>query len=109
MGVEHALVCRKCKQFIDLHKCYELSMLLGRVTPPSGAKGDYRDSIGGDAYLRGGYWESRGVWFLWQHREHPGVEMINDCSDEYYDDVGKLQEVFSHEDDLKLRKEKPNP
>lgn len=110
MGVEHYLVCKKCKQFIDLHKCYAFSAILSRETPPSGAAHKYDPTgAGGDYFLRGGYWESRGVWFLWKHREHKGVELLNDCADDTYDEIEKLEEVFSHEDDLKLRGKQGGP
>lgn len=102
MGVEHYLVCKSCKKYIDLHKAYEFSRIVHRERPPIGVKNQFGD----DDYLRGNYWETRGLWFLWQHREHcPGVTMLTDDSDEWYDEVPKLAEVFPHDKDLELRKQ----
>ena len=108
MGVEHYLVCKTCKQYIDLHKAYEFGRIIYRETPPSGA-GQVIDKSGSDGkdFIRGGYWESRGLWFLWKHREHcPGVALWTDSNDDWYDLEPKLEEVFRHEDDLKLREKK---
>lgn len=101
MGVEHYLVCNQCKEYIDLHKAYSFSHVIGGARPPVGV--DCEESGFNDSSLRGGYWDSRGLWFLWHHREHKGVEMYYDCNDAWFDLEPNLKEVFKHDDDLKIR------
>lgn len=92
MGVEYYIVCRQCKQYIDMHKAYALNILLGRETPPP--------DVGS---LSGSYWEARGVWFLWNHRGHEGIELMSDANDEWFEVSPYLNEVFPHDEDIKLR------
>lgn len=105
MGVEHYLICETCKEYIDLHKAYEFSMVIGTPRPPVGV--DCKESGFNDVVLRGGYWESRGLWFLWKHRGHK-VELDTDCNDNWFDKEPYLKEVFSHNDDLKIRERVKN-
>ncbi len=95
MGVEYYLVCKQCKEYIDLHKAYEFSRTITRQRPEPGKPND--------DYTRGGYWESRGVWFLWKHRSHSDVEMHTDVQDDWYDLEPYLKEVYPHSEDIKLR------
>lgn len=97
MGVEFYLTCKTCMQYIDLHKAYDFHNIICRKTPPVGYEGDKEDL----AY----YWDGRGIWFLWNHREHK-LEMNSDSNDGWYDLEPKLSEVFPHKDDLELRKNK---
>lgn len=100
MGVEHYLVCEKCKEYIDLHKAYEFNMVIQKDRPPVGIQ--CKETGFHDVITLGGYWESRGLWFLWKHREHP-VQMHYDTTDDWYDLEPYLKEVFSHNDDIKIR------
>lgn len=102
MGVEHYLICKKCKEYIDLHKAYAFSAVLSAERPPVGV--DSKESGFNDVVLRGGYWESRGLWFIWKHREHGSeIEMQTDANDHWYDIEPHLTEKFSHNDDCKIR------
>jgi len=107
MGVEHYIVCNQCKEYIDCHKAYDLSMVIHDERPAPGKLNKDTDDGGmmHDKFLRGGYWESRGVWFMWKHRGHQGVEMEYDTSDDWYDKEPYLKEVWKHEDDLKFRQD----
>ncbi len=102
MGVEHYLVCGQCKEYIDLHKAYAFSANVTNERPPAGAK-IYSHNVQHDYYLNGGYWESRGLWFLWHHKGHQGIELMYDSNDDWYEKEPYLKEVFKHEDDCKLR------
>lgn len=106
MGVEHYLVCNECKEYIDLHKAYEFSHVINSVRPAVGL--DCKENGFNDAGLRGNYWESRGLWFLWKHRGHKNIEMCYDTSDDWYDLEPYLKQVFPHDDDLKIR-QRENP
>jgi len=94
MGVEHYLACSKCKQFIDLHRAYAFAGLLDRKTPPVS-----------DDYTGNAYWTGRGIWFLWNHKNH-GEHMFlsTNAGDDRIDENPAYSEVFPHEDDLRLRK-----
>lgn len=101
MGVEHYLVCNQCKEYIDLHKAYMFDLVCTSVRPMSGDPScDSRYNL---CKLNGNYWESRGLWFLWKHKEHVGIEMMYDVNDDWYDKEPYLKEVFKHEDDCELR------
>jgi hypothetical protein len=102
MGVEHYLVCRQCKEYIDLHKAYAFSMVIDSERPPVGV--DCKESSFNDVTLRGGYWESRGLWFLWHHRGHSGIEAWYDVQDEWFDLEPHLTEKFPYRDDIDIRK-----
>lgn len=104
MGVEHCLVCEQCKEYIDLHKAYNFASVVRNERPPVGI--DCEESGFNDVVLRGGYWESRGLWFLWQHRGHTGIDMKTDLEDSWYEDEPHLKEVFNHDEDLKIRERK---
>ena len=54
VGVEHALACTQCKQWIDLHKCYDFHSVTQAATPPI-------DTVS----VGHGYWTGRGIWFRW--------------------------------------------
>lgn len=95
MGVEYYIVCNECKEYIECHKCYELSILLEKITPPVGYETDPK--------TWNYYWVARGVWFMWKHRGHKDIEIENDCYEGWYDKEPFLKEVFPHDDDLKLR------
>jgi hypothetical protein len=95
MGVEYYLVCGECKEYIDLHKAYEFSSVIRNATPLAGLPDDF--------VLRGGYWESRGLWFLWKHRGHKNIDLWSDTNDDWFDLEPNLKEVFSHNEDLKRR------
>lgn len=97
MGVEHFLVCYDCKQYIDLHKAYSFDRVLKEERPAIGI--DDTGSIVGD------YWDTRGLWFIWNHRSHD-LKMNYDSCEEWYDLKPKLEEVFPYEEDLKLRETK---
>jgi hypothetical protein len=101
MGVEHYLVCGECKEYIDLHKAYEFSHVIGCRRPPVGV--ECAETGFNDPVFKGGYWAARGLWFLWTHREHKNVHMQTDCNDSWYDQEPYLKEVFSHKDDIKIR------
>ena len=104
MGVEYYLSCLDCKEYIDLHKAYAFNAISNADRPPVGyAKNGPRETS--EFVLYGGYWESRGLWFLWKHRGH-NVEMHNDCNDDWYDLEPTLVEVFPHDDDIKERDKK---
>lgn len=106
MGVEHYLVCRQCNQYIDIHKSYSFSLVIGLERPPVGcqcAETGFNESL-----LNGGYWESRGLWFLWHHRGHKGIEMLTDSYDEWFQIEPILEEKFPHDDDLEIRKKNQN-
>lgn len=98
MGTEHYLICDDCKEFIDLHKRYAFDILLSAERPPIGNKDDC-------AGFGNKYWDARGVWFLWHHKDHGSrIRMNWDTNDDWYDvDRPNLKEVFPHEEDLKLR------
>lgn len=98
MGVEFYIICDQCKEYIDLHKAYAFSSILNSERPPIGDENSFM--------LNGGYWESRGLWFLWKHNNHGGVKIESDENDEWYNYEPYLTEVFKHEDDLKLRESK---
>jgi hypothetical protein len=101
MGVEYYLVCGQCKEYIDLHKAYSFSMVICAQRPPVGA--DCKESGFNDVTLKGGYWESRGLWFLWKHRGHKEIAAWSDTQDEWFDLEPNLVEVFPHEIDLEIR------
>lgn len=104
MGIEHFLVCTQCNEYIDLHKAYEFNRVLNSNSgrPPVGI--DCKETGFNDSVLRGGYWESRGLWFIWTHRNHGGkIEQWYDSSDEWWDLSPHLTEVFPHRDDCKIR------
>lgn len=105
MGVEHYMVCKQCKEYIDLHKAYVFNRAVVNAPRPAPAlKGWVKEiSMDGDELLNGGYWETRAAWFLWEHRGHTGVDMHYDCNDEWYELEPHLKEVYRHEDDIKLR------
>lgn len=102
MGIEHYLVCEQCKEYIDLHKAYDFSGVIFSSRPTVGV--DCKENGFNDRHLKGGYWESRGLWFLWNHRGHIGIEMYYDCDDEWFDKEPYLKEVFNHDEDLNIRK-----
>lgn len=107
MGIEHYLVCKQCKQYIDLHKAYCFGMTLTQPRPSPGVEGNFSPwGYVQDIKLNGTYWETRGLWFLWQHRGHKDVELWTDDQDEWFGLKPHLEEVFKHADDLKLREKK---
>lgn len=106
MGVEHYLVCGQCKEYIDLHKSYEFGMIINKDHPPVGV--DCAETDFNDVVLRGGYWESRGLWFLWHHRGHKDIELWTDSNDEWFDLEPNLIEKYSHDEMEKIRNE-PKP
>lgn len=101
MGTEHYTVCRACKEYIDLHKAYSFAMVVEANSPPVGI--DCERSGFNDVVTRGGYWESRGLWFLWKHRSHAGIELWRDSTDEWWDLEPNLKEVFPYSEDVVLR------
>ena len=101
MGVEHYVVCRQCMEYIDLHKAYEFGIVVRSERPPVGV--DCKETGFNDVVIRGGYWESRGLWFLWKHRGHEGIDLRTDSDEKWYDDEPHYKEVFSHDDDCKIR------
>jgi hypothetical protein len=101
MGVEHYAVCRTCEEYIDLHKAYAFSMVVDAQFPPVGV--DCERSGYNDVILVGGYWESRGLWFVWKHRGHQGIELWRDTSDDWWNLEPRLKEVFPYAEDEKLR------
>jgi len=103
MGIEHYLVCKKCKEYIDLHKAYSFSMVIGKDRPPVGI--DCKETVYNDVVLVGGYWESRGLWFLWNHKAHD-IEVWTDSQDAWFDLEPNLTEKFPHNEDLKIRARK---
>ena len=96
MGVEHYVVCDTCKEYIDIHKNYQFSFLTNTNRPPIGNEDDS---------ILNSYWTSRAIWFMWNHRGH-SVELWADSDDDWFDKEPYLKEVFNHNDDLKLRKNK---
>lgn len=103
MGVEHYLVCRQCKHYIDLHKAYAFAQILWMERPPAGC--DCKESKCNHVTLRGGYWESRGLWFLWNHLSHKDVELLTDLNDAWYDLLPYLEEKFPYEKDIAIREQ----
>jgi hypothetical protein len=102
MGIEHYLVCHKCKEYVDLHKSYEFGMILRTDRPPVGV--DCQETHFNDVFLRGGYWESRGLWFIWHHKDHGSeLKMWTDDEEEWFDIEPSLIEKFAYNDDLKIR------
>ena len=93
MGVCFFLQCRKCEEWIDCHKVYDLWSLCSRNSPIPAYSDEQIDM---------GYWEARAFWFTWHHREHGGeLYWSSDCDDQPL--VGK--EVFDHELELKRGRE----
>lgn len=113
MGVEHYIVCDQCKQYIDLHKAYGFSSVINNHRPPVGI--ECKETGFNDPKLYGGYWDARGLWFIWEHRGHSGIRMATDCADSWYDEMPYLKEVYPHYEDLKIRdrvsktKKEPSP
>ena len=95
MGVEYYFCCFDCKCFIDLHKAYAFDGIL-RSERPNFTYG--RDG----SSLHGNYWETRGLWFLWNHRKHE-IELINDAMDDCFNITKTLKEIYSYNEDLALR------
>lgn len=107
MGVEHYIVCKTCKEYIDLHKAYGFSHVIHGARPPVGI--ECKETGFNDPKLyNGNYWEARGLWFLWHHRGHAGIEMHTDCEDNWFDEEPYLKEVYSHNDDIKIRERMKN-
>lgn len=87
MGVEHYLVCEKCKQYIDCHKCYMTVMICDNPSP----------IIDGEQTIIEGYWGGRALWFLWQHKSHGKyVKWYRDTNDNWWDLMHQLEEVHIH-------------
>lgn len=103
MGVEHYVVCGQCKEYIDIHKSYAFRVKTEDERPPVGVEIYLQDNVQHDYLLTGGYWETRGFWFLWKHKEHRDIEIWTDSKDEWYDLEPNLKEVFKHEEDLDIR------
>lgn len=101
MGVEHYIVCRQCKEYIGLHKAYEFAHVIRANRPGVGF--DCKETGFSDSKLKGTYWESRGLWFLWHHRGHSEIELWTDYSEEWFNLEPYLKEVFSHNEDIKIR------
>lgn len=101
MGVEYYVVCQQCKEYIDLHKAYAFSGVVDKERPPVAA--ECKETGFNEFELRGGYWESRGLWFLWAHRGHAGIELHSDSDDLWHDMEPHLTEKYPHNDDLKIR------
>lgn len=95
MGVEHYVVCNQCKEYIDIQKSYAFYLHSVADRPPI-------DDPDGSMKM-GGYWSGRGVWFMYQHRGHQGVEFDSDSNDNWFNKEPYLKEVFPHDEDLKLR------
>ena len=85
MGIEYYIACKKCKEYIDLHKAFEFYSVISKDRPP------LDDSAG--EVLSGGYWESRGLWFLYRHKGHD-VAIYSDVKDAWHDIKLRLTEVF---------------
>lgn len=89
MGVEHALVCKKCKTWIDLHKCYQTQMLCDRHSPYHPHNKDQRIEP---------YWGGRALWYIWKHLDHGGeLAWMFDTGDEYWEMQGYMTEEASHD------------
>lgn len=99
MGIEHYLICDKCKEYIDLHKRYAFDRILRKERPPIVNEPGFGDG--------GQYWDARGLWFIWKHRKHGGrLRMQYDTVDDWYEmDEPALKEVYPHDEDIKLRVE----
>lgn len=101
MGVEHYMVCHKCKEYIDLHKAYAFSAVLNDERPSYGPE-DVSSSM--FRILNGNYWETRGLWFIWHHRSHGSELRLHvDTDNEWWNLEPNLKEVFPFKEDLKLR------
>lgn len=88
MGVEHALICKKCKTWIDLHKCYATQMVCDRFEPYSPHSKEHIES----------YWGMRAFWYLWKHKGHGGeVEWSFDTEDSYWEMQLEFTEEASHD------------
>lgn len=105
MGVEHYIVCKTCEEYIYLNKAYYFSAVLGAERPPVGINGEETGIW--ESVLVGGYWESRGLWFIWHHRGHT-LEAWDDCSDPWHDYEPNLKEVFPSVEDDKIRERVKN-
>lgn len=88
MGVQSALACHKCEKWIDLHKCYGVSLLMQEPIAPI-------DSQSWPEIEN--YWGARALWFLWKHKDHGAdVEMFHDPAESYWDMTGKYEEIGKH-------------
>ena len=85
MGVEYYVVCKDCKEYIDIHKCESFTNSMSGELPPSP-----KDEPG---RLSGSWWEKRGVWFTWRHRRHD-IELRSDHDDDWFNDKPYLKEVW---------------
>lgn len=95
MGVEHYMVCDKCKQYIDLHKAYWLSQTINNYRPPLWETVNKEDA----PFQK--YWNGRALWFLWHHKNHgESIKMWFDTSDEWWSICYELEEVFRSELDM---------
>lgn len=101
MGTEFYVTCEECKRYIDIHKAYSFSAITNAERPPVGVdcvETEFREVI-----LNGNYWESRGLWFLYQHRGHKGVCLRCDEDELWWKDESDYVEVFPHKKDLEIR------
>lgn len=106
MGVEHALFCHKCKEWIDGHKNWPAYFAAGPGSnhfkdlekteidrPPTWNECEH-NKHNRDVWW---YWSMRMFWFMWHHKDH-GQEIIwlTDGSDEdnYYKFIKEYVEVF---------------
>lgn len=96
MGVCYYLVCEACNTYIDLHKSYSFYAVPHYKCPPLGKE---------TVLLQGGYWESRGLWFLWKHKEHKGINFHSDHDENWYGIEPKLTEEFPYYDEKERKDE----
>lgn len=72
--------------------------------PSPGVPGPFLSYItDGDLFLEGGYWESRGLWFLWNHRTHQNTEIWRSNHVDWQDFAGTLKEIYPAEVDKNLQ------
>jgi hypothetical protein len=84
MGVLHALVCDKCKVWIDLYKCYLFCRILDI---------DYEKDF---KFYLNDYWTDRGFWFFGKHLKHGDkIRFIQDISYEEYEKMeNEYNQIF---------------
>lgn len=92
MGVEHYLVCKQCKEYVDIGKSYAFNSCLNdsRDTAPKNIvlNVDYgtKTSLNNQMTIK-------GIWFLWKHRGHKGIYATSDHCDEWWNEEPYLKEV----------------
>lgn len=97
------VVCDTCKEWIDVHKRWDVYFAAIETPWPYEDRPDpyvdYAESINR-------YWGGRAIWFIWHHRKHDIRWLTDSQYDDYYKVADSYKEVFTHEDDVRLREER---